>query len=191
MLTFKEVDTSYFPQYDQIPMRYTVYCYYRIEKHHRGLGGFTFVETPIEPFVKDFCTGEDESVERWKRWDLTNWVFFMAFDGDKPVAAATVASKTEGVNMLAGRDDLAVLWDLRVDEKYKGQGVGQKLFDMVVEWCRKNGLTQLKIECQTNNVPACNFYHKQGAVLGAIDEYAYYNDPEYRHEVMLLWYLDL
>jgi len=191
MLTFKQVDTSYFPQYDQVPMRHTASSYYRIEKHNRGLGGFSLIETPSEPFVLDFCTGDDESVERWKRWDLTNWAFFMAFDGEKPIAAAAVASRTEGANMLAGRNDLAVLWDLRVSETHKRQGVGQKLFDMVVDWSRKSGLSQLKIECQTNNVPACKFYHKQGAVLGTIDEYAYYNDPQYSHEIMLLWYLNL
>jgi ribosomal protein S18 acetylase RimI-like enzyme len=49
----------------------------------------------------------------------------------------------------------------------------------------------MKIECQNNNVPAVKFYHKQGAVLSAINEYAYCNEPEYRHEAQLIWMLDL
>ena len=49
----------------------------------------------------------------------------------------------------------------------------------------------MKIECQNNNVPAVKFYHKQGAVLSAIDEYAYYNEPKYRNEAQLIWFLDL
>jgi hypothetical protein len=49
----------------------------------------------------------------------------------------------------------------------------------------------MKIECQNNNVPACRFYQNQGAVLGAIDEFAYYKDKEIRGEVQLIWYLDL
>ena len=191
-MTYKQADPTYFPQYDQIPMLVHVSSYYRIEKHNRGLGGFSLVETPVEmPYTKNFCTGEDASAERWKRWDLSNWAFFMAFDGDKPVGAVTVASRTKGINMLYGRDDLAVLWDIRVSDSHKGQGVGQKLFDMAVEWARAQGLTQMKIECQNNNVPAVKFYHKQGAVLAAIDEYAYYNEPEYRHEVQFIWFLDL
>ena len=93
--------------------------------------------------------------------------------------------------MLAGRNDLAVLWDLRVDDAYKHQGVGQALFDMAVDWSRKQGLIQMKIECQNVNIPAVRFYHKQGAALSAVDEYAYYHKPELRHEVQLIWLLDL
>jgi len=115
----------------------------------------------------------------------------MAYDGERPVGAAAVASRDKTANMLDGRDDLAVLWDIRVDDAYKHQGVGQTLFDMVVKWSREQGLVQLKIECQNNNVPAVKFYHKQGAVLTAVNEYAYFNEPEYRHEAMLIWMLDL
>lgn len=115
----------------------------------------------------------------------------MAFDGEQPVGGATVVSRTKEINMLSGRDDLAVLWDIRVDDAYKHKGVGQALFDMAVNWSRDQGLVQMKIECQNNNIPAIRFYHKQGAVLSAIDEYAYYNEPEYRHETQLIWFLDL
>ena len=191
MITYKKIDSRYFPQYDQVQQRVYVTSYYRIEKHNRGLGGFSLIETPVQPYVKDFCAGDHETVESWKQFDLSNWAFFMAFDADKPIGAAAVASRTKGINMLAGRYDLAVLWDIRVNDDYKCQGIGQKLFDMAVEWARAEGLTQMKIECQNNNVPAVKFYHKQGAVLSAIDEYAYYNEPEYRHEVQLIWVLNL
>lgn len=191
MITYKMVDTTYFPQYDRIPMLVHVASYYKIVKINRGLGGFTLVETPIESYIKYFCVGNDESVERWKRFDLSKWAFFMAFDGERPVGAATIASRDKEVNMLSGRNDLAVLWDIRVDDAYKHQGVGQALFDMAVDWSRNQGLVQMKIECQNNNVPAVRFYHKQGAVLSAIDEYAYYNEPEYRHETQFIWFLNI
>lgn len=191
MITYRQVDPSYFPQYDNIPMRVEVVSHYTVEKLNRGLGGFRLVETAVEPYVRDFCTGEDVTVTRWARWDLSQWGFFMAFDGDRPVGAAAVASRTRDVNMLDGREDLAVLWDIRVEGAYKHGGIGQSLFDRGVEWARLQGLRQLKIECQNNNVPACNFYHKQGAVLGAVNEYAYWSEPEYRNEVQLIWYLDL
>jgi ribosomal protein S18 acetylase RimI-like enzyme len=173
-------------------MKVHVSACYLIEKHNRGLGGFSLVETPVEPYVKDFCIGKDESVKRWGKWDLSNWAFFMAFDGERPVGGAAVATRTKGINMLGGRDDLAVLWDIRVDGAYKHRGIGQALFDMSVKWSQGQGMAQMKIECQNNNIPAVRFYHKQGAVLSAVDEYAYYNDlPEFRHEVQLIWYLDL
>lgn len=192
MIIYKQVDKSYFEQYDSIPMRVNVTSSYMIEKLNLGLGGFMIVETPVEPYVKDFCTGEDESVRRWdKKFDISNWVFFMAFDGERPVGAATIVSRTEGVNMLDGRSDLAVLWDIRVDDAYKGQGIGQMLFDMSKNWSLEHNLKQMKIECQNNNVPAVKFYHKQGAILSKVDEYAYYNDPEFQHETQFTLYLDL
>ncbi|MCL2194788.1 MAG: GNAT family N-acetyltransferase [Oscillospiraceae bacterium] len=193
MTTYKQVDESCFALYDQVPQRLMVHSVYQLERPNRGLGGIHLVEAPVStPWLKDFCVGEDESVSRWKdRWDLANWAFFMAFDGDKPVGAATIASRTEGVNMLEGRDGLAVLWDLRVHDDHKQQGIGQMLFDMAKGWSRAQDLAQLKIECQNTNVPAVNFYHKQGGTLGKIDEYAYYTQPEYRHETQLIWYLSL
>jgi len=191
MITYKQVDVSYLSQYDLIPMLVHISAYYRIEKHNRGLGGFTLVETPVEPYVKDFCSADDESVAQWKRFDLSNWAFFMAFDNERPVGGAAVAACTKKIHMLSGRDDLAVLWDIRVDDAYKHQGIGQALFDMAVIWSRSQGLRQMKIECQNNNVPAVKFYHKQGAILSAIDEYAYYNELKYRHEAQLIWFLDL
>ena len=180
MITYKKVDRTYFPQYDMIPMRVHVSSYYRIEKNNLGLGGFHLVETPVEPYVKDFCTEHDANLARWeKRWDISNWAIFMAFDGERSVGGATVASRTKEINLLYGRDDLASLWDIRVDDEYKQKGIGQALFDMTVIWAREQSLVQMSIECQNNNVPAIKFYHKQGAVLSAINEYAYYNEPEY------------
>ncbi|MEA4823383.1 MAG: GNAT family N-acetyltransferase [Clostridiaceae bacterium] len=194
MITIKMVDRTFFPQYDLIPMLVHVSSYYRIDKVNRGLGGFTLVETPVEPFVKDF--DDDEPIHNFasrqaERFDITNWGFFMAFDKEQAIGGAIVASRTKEVNMLSGRDDLAVLWDIRVNDTHKRRGVGQALFDLAVEWACKEGLVQMKIECQNNNVPAVKFYHKQGAILSAIDEYAYYNDPQYRHEAQLMWFLNL
>ncbi len=93
--------------------------------------------------------------------------------------------------MLAGRNDLALLWDIRVDDAHKHQGVGQALFNMAVDWSRKQGLVKMKIECQNTNIPAVRFYHKQGAVLAAIDEHAYDHELKNRHEAQLIWFLNL
>jgi GNAT superfamily N-acetyltransferase len=76
-----------------------------------------------------------------------------------------------------------------MDDKHRG--IGQALFDMAVEWSRGQGMIEMKIECQNNNVPACKFYYKQGAVLSAIVEHAYNDVPEFRHEVQFIWFLDL
>lgn len=190
VITYRQVDSSCLKQYDKIPMLVHIETILALEKLDRGLGGIILRETPVTGYIKDFGA-EEKAAEYGERFDLTNWSFFMAFDGDVPIGGATVASKTEEVNMLDGRDDLTVLWDIRVDDNYKGQGVGTKLFAMAVEWSKSKGFKEMKIECQNNNVAACRFYHKQGAVLAKIDEYAYFKDMAYKKEVQFIWYLDL
>ena len=170
-------------------MHVYISSYYRIDKVNSGLGGFTLTEVPIDPYIKDMSMFEI-ACEYENKFDISNWAVFMAFDHGKGIGGVTVASRTKEVNMLSGRDDLAVLWDIRVDDAYKRQGIGQSLFDMAVKWSKKQGLKQMKIECQNNNVPACRFYHKQGATLCAIDEYAYYNEPECRHEAQFIWFMN-
>lgn len=190
MITFREIDETYFEEYDKIPMLVHVKSIFKLEKVQNGLGGILLKETNVEEHIKDLGIYE-EATKYADEFDITNWVFFMAFDNELPIGAATVASKTKNVNLLDGREDMSVLWDIRVDDKYKGQGVGRKLFAMAVEWSKSKGLIQMKIECQNNNVQACRFYQKQGAILGKIDEYAYYNDAEVSEEVQLIWYVNL
>jgi GNAT superfamily N-acetyltransferase len=190
MINYKEVNQLYFRQYDTIPMVVNVTKHLVLEKVNGGLGGVIFTEECVEPYVKDL--GKYEQASHYEdHFKLTNWGFFMAFDGERPVGGVTIVSKTENVNMLDGRDDLCVLWDIRVDDAYKHRGIGQTLFDLAVSWARDRGFKEMKIECQTNNVPACKFYHKQGAVLGKFDTYAYYHEPDICDEVQLIWYLEL
>ncbi|MDP4183182.1 MAG: GNAT family N-acetyltransferase [Bacillota bacterium] len=190
MISFREIDKSYFKAYDEIPMTVYVKSHYLLEKIDKGLGGIIFKEIPVKEYIKDFRIYEKASKYE-VRFDISNWAFFMAFDNENPIGAVTIVSNTNNLYMLDGRNDISVLWDIRVADGYKQMGIGQKLFDLVVDWSRRKGLKQMKIECQNNNVPACKFYHKQGAVLSKIDEHAYYNDITLREEVQFIWYLDL
>ena len=103
----------------------------------------------------------------------------------------TIAAKEPKLYMLSGRDDACVLWDIRVADGYKHRGIGQKMLDMGIKEAKENGYRQMIIECQNNNVPACRFYKKQGALLSKVDMYAYYQEEACRDEVQFLWYLDL
>lgn len=190
MITYREIDRRFFAQYDQIPMNVPVTCELRPVKADGGLGGILLREVPVTPYAKDLSQYEIAS-EYENEFDISNWKFFMAFDGEKPVGGITLASRTENVQMLDGRDDLCVLWDIRVHDAYKRCGIGANLFALGKQWAAGSGLRQMKIECQNNNLPACKFYRRQGAVLSAINEYAYYQDPTICNEIQLIWYLDL
>ena len=191
MIVYRQVDLSYLSLYDTIPMLVHVSRALQPRRLQNGLGGMLFDEIEVEPYTKNLGAYSVPS-QYGRQHNISGWGFYMAFDGNKPVAAATIAAKTKTVRMLENREDISVLWDLRVTGEYKGQRIGTKLFALAVAWSKENGLRQMKIECQTNNVPACTFYAKQGAVLRAINEYAYIHDTELKeHEMQLLWYLDL
>ena len=190
MITIKEVDSSFFPVYDTVTQNVEVNSVYRIKRIEGGLGGFVFEEEKVEPYVKDLAAYE-RAQDLEKMFDIKNWRFYMAFDGDKPVAAMTIAGTTKDLNMLQGRTDSCVLWDIRVADGYKHQGLGQRLLDLGVSNAREDGYKKMIIECQNNNVTACRFYQKQGALLSKIDMYAYDSEPGIEDETQFIWYLDL
>jgi ribosomal protein S18 acetylase RimI-like enzyme len=102
-----------------------------------------------------------------------------------------VAHRSPKVWMLEGRDDLAVLWDLRVHPEHRRMGIGGALFRAAAQRATHMGCRHLKVETQNINVAACRFYAAQGCRLRAIDREAYAADPRVAHEAMLLWTLDL
>jgi len=181
----REVGPEALPGWAGVPIRFEVKSVYRVEKVGDG---WKLTEKQVDkPWIKDYEAEGDESAEWQRRFDLSNWAFFQAFDGDRPVGGAAVAFRTPTVEMLENRDDLAVLWDLRVHPDCRGKGVGKSLFHAAVEWARSHGCRQLKIETQNINVSACKFYAAQGCRVGGVGSYP----PPYDKEIMLLWYLDL
>ena len=83
------------------------------------------------PYVKDYDRTSEEWPARWParwlgRWDTSAWGLLAAFDGSRRVGGALLARRTPNVNMLEGRDDLLVLWDLRVHPDHRGSRRGTK-----------------------------------------------------------------
>lgn len=190
MLLYKRTPPDQLALYDTIPMLVDIRSIFTVTPVNCGLGGLLLQETPVPPRIKDLGVYE-RLAELPRRFDLTNWAFFLACDGGRPVAGTAVASRTSGVDMLEGREDLSVLWDLRVSPEYQRQGVGTRLFALAADWSREQGFAEMKIECQNNNAAAVKFYHRQGAVLGGIHTRAYFREPGCREEIQLLWYLPL
>ena len=166
---------------------------FRIVRVDGGLGGMRLTEEAVDPpYVKDYDASEEGGPERWAgKFDLANWGIFIGYEDSSPICCATVAYDTPGVHMLAGRRDLAVLWDIRVAPRMRRSGTGTRIFTHALEWARGLGAGQMKIETQNTNVPACRFYQARGCRLGEINMHAYAHDPRVAHEVMLMWYLDL
>ena len=152
-----------------------------------GLGGFSLTDTAVaDPYVKNYDALEGAAPVHWpERFDTSNWGLICGRRDGSMVGGAVIAFSTPGVRMLGGRDDIAVLWDIRVSPDERGTGVGSALFRAAADWAAARGCEWLKIETQNVNTAACRFYQKIGCTLGAIDRFAY---PELPGEVQLLWW---
>ena len=181
-----EENVSVLPEYIRVPISFQVKSRFRVEPVQNGLGGLRLIEEPVVPYIKDYDALESP-VQWLQNWDIVNWGVLSAFVGKQRVGGAVIAWKTEGVDMLGGREDLAVLWDLRVSPDFRGKGLGRTLFDRAVDWMRERDCVQLYVETQNINVPACRFYARQGCELGAINRFVY-KDLD---EIQLLWYKNI
>jgi ribosomal protein S18 acetylase RimI-like enzyme len=145
--------------------------------------GFVTVERALDStYVKDYDA--IESPRDWSRFDTSKWGLLAAYSGHQRVGGAIVALDTYGVDLLEGRSDLAVLWDIRVAPHCRGRGIGTALFRAAEAFAAARGCRELKVETQNTNVPACRFYQRQGCVLRTVNRFAY---PALPHESQLIW----
>lgn len=62
---------------------------------------------------------------------------------------------------------------LFIDISARGQGLGRRLFDLVVRYARECGAQAVLITTQTNNVPAARFYERMGCRLAGLHDALY------------------
>jgi GNAT superfamily N-acetyltransferase len=174
-------------EYGQISIAFEVDRILEVTLADDGLGGMLLAEVGVaDPYLKDYDVVDGEGPTRWaRRFDLSNWGLICACRDGARVGGAMLAHSTRGVWMLGGREDVAVLWDMRVAPQQRGAGVGSALFRAAEAWARARGCDWLKIETQNVNVAACRFYRKMGCTLGGVDRFAY---PDLPGEVQLLWW---
>ena len=85
-----------------------------------------FIEEPVAPYWKDYDQIESEHPANLpQRFDTSNWGILVASIGGSRVGGAILACKSVDFEMLAGRDDLAVLVDLRIKAELRDQGIGR------------------------------------------------------------------
>ncbi|MEC9487939.1 MAG: GNAT family N-acetyltransferase [Halanaerobium sp.] len=188
-ITVKEGGRELLERYSRLPIAFMAKSYYQHELVDGGLGGIKLTENRIHsPYIIDHDA--NESPLDWpNKFALTNWRIFLAYKDNCLAGGAAVACRTKGMNILAGRNDISVLWDLRVHPGFRGQGVGPGLFQSAVKWSEGKGLKFMKIETQNTNPTACKFYQGQGCLLGEINLQAYPGQDT--DEVMLVWYYPL
>jgi GNAT superfamily N-acetyltransferase len=175
--------------YASVPIAFRVTSRLLVPDDGKDCSVERLAEEAVSPYTKDYDALPGEGPLSWPaRWDLANWGLLAAFQDRRRIGGAAVAWSTPGVDLLHGRDDLAVLWDLRVHPEYRGQGVGKRLFEAAIAWAQRHGCRELRVETQNVNVAACRFYARQGCTLGEAHPLAYPDLPE---EIQLIWYREL
>jgi len=184
-----EEPASFLTEYARIPISFEVDRFFEVVTAEKP-GEFILTERAVgAPSVKDYdAVQENGPIFLQGRFDISNWGVFSARLAGQIVAGAIVAFQSAEMEMLDGRDDLALLWDIRVAPEARRKGIGAALLGAVEKWALARGAARIDVETQNINVPACRFYERHGFVLRAVNEGAYRDFPE---EIQLLWYKDL
>ena len=187
MIEIREEPPSALADYARVPIAFEVRERLAVHLVDSGVGGVELRRERVEaPYIKDYDAGPADHPTAWPaRFDLTRWGILSAWTDGARAGGAVVAHDEPGVDLLEGRADLALIWDLRVAPPRRGQGIGTILFRAAEAWALARGARWLKVETQNVNVAACRFYARQGCVLGALDRFAYPSLPD---ETQLLWY---
>ena len=178
-------------EYVKIPISFTVNSIFKANLINQGLNGVELTKEQVKvPYEKNYDLQSPPS--SWPdRFNTSKWDFILAYNRDELIGGAILVCKSDEINLLESRSDLALVWDLRVSSNHRLNGVGQKLFNEAINSARENGCTQIKVETQNTNVPACIFYQKQGCELGLINRFAYKNNAETKNEIQICWYYNL
>lgn len=189
MIELIRVSEKYITEYSLIKSAFNVESIFEIEFRNGGLDGILLNEQKLsKSYLKDYDAYEPPL--NWvKKFDLKSWGIFIARNEmGNNVGGVMIACRSNDVILTENRNDIAVIWDIRVNAEYKREGVGKKLFKKAVEFAGSRKCKLLKIETQNSNVPACRFYAEMGCYLGGIRKNFYKEFPE---EYQMFWYYNL
>jgi len=122
-VTIERIGAGRLGEYARISIAYQVRSVLCIDEVNGGLGGLLLRDEALKnPYGKDYDACEDGGPDDWpERFDTSHWGIFLACDEGVPVSGTAVAWNTAAIE---DRQDLAVLWDIRVCPDRRGQGIG-------------------------------------------------------------------
>ena len=134
------------------------------------------------PYLKDYDAEPANRPADWPvRFDTRHWGLLAAVRDGRRLGGAVIAYRTPD---LEGPDDQALLWDLRVAPEARRQGIGSVLLQAAERWAAERGCTECRVETQDINVPASQFYARNGYRLERVEPGAYPTLPD---EARLIW----
>ncbi|WP_426337044.1 GNAT family N-acetyltransferase [Pseudoduganella sp. R-31] len=96
---------------------------------------------------------------------------------------------------LAGKIELATSWNdlgsiehIVVSRTFRQRGIATALIQFAKSWPQDRLLKGLRLETQTNNVPACRLYLRNGFEVGGFDRFVYRTQEQVANETALYLY---
>ena len=193
MSLIKTIDYDQLNEYAKIPISFTVNSEYEVKPPGKYSSEYRLKEKPVSnSYFKNYDDYESplDWISKWDlKWNSDNWGFFLAInDSCELIGGAAVAVNIPGMQMCEGKEDLAILWDIRVHPDHRGKGAGKLMFNAAIIFALSKNCTSLKIETQNTNVAACKFYKSMGCALKKVTRHAY---SEYPDEIQFFWYKNL
>ena len=108
-------------RYAKVSIEFTTAEKYEVREREGGGFALGICALPA-PILTDFDAHEHPT--EWVKWDLRNAAMFEAHLDGRLVGGAVVVRDMPKLNLLEGRKDLAVLWDLRVAPEFRRQKIG-------------------------------------------------------------------
>ena len=137
---------------------------------HLSNQGFELSARSVSPYRKDYISDEESNE------DSTCYGVFI----DQELVGKIALGSTW--------NDLASIEHIVVSHAHRGKGVAHSLIEFAKEWALSRHLLGIRLETQTNNVPACKLYAKCGFTLGGIDLFMYKTRPQVSNETAMYWY---
>ena len=114
------------------------------------------------PFLSDSFSGDP--IDRQLLTDIIASPYhdqLVARSTDGTIVGALTVSLTMGMGVV----HKAWLEDFIVDPNLQGAGVGSKLWDALLDWCRDHDVHQLDFTSRPTKEAAQHFYLKRGAII--------------------------
>jgi len=130
-------------------------------------------------FSKDYSEEKDLGSSFWKSRLISKSVICAEKDNELIGMAAFVFNSNKSIK------HIAEIFAVYVIPEMRGKGVSKKLFDFIAKEAKKKKIIKINLSVFENNIPAKEFYLKQGFKIVGKREKEFFVDKVYYNELMM------
>ncbi len=85
-----------------------------------------------------------------------DYLFLVALDKEKVVGRAVC--QIEKYPPIFLKEKYGHIWELEVKQEYQRKGVGEKLLNRMIDWCKSKDVSRIELEVQPKNTKGYSFW---------------------------------